>query len=96
MGESWALNHSDLKIQGHLGTGQFGDVVLAFLKSTTCTSRVKSHVDRMVAQGNTLASSKAVAVKFLKGSSAISCILCALLAVTNFMHIIGSLNMVFI
>jgi serine/threonine protein kinase len=68
--ESWELKHSDLAIQGHLGTGQFGDVVLAFLKNTTCTSRVKSHVDRMIAQGNTLTSSKVVAVKFLKDSIA--------------------------
>ena len=90
------LKRSDLEIQGHLGAGQFGDVALAFLKSTTCTSRVKSYVDRVVAQGNTLASSKAVAVKFLKGSSVILCILCGLLAVTDFMYSIDSLKDVFL
>ena len=40
------MKHTDLDLQGHLGKGQFGDVVLAILKNTLCTSRVKTY--RMV------------------------------------------------
>ena len=65
--DEWEMKHSDLELQGLLGKGQFGDVVLAFLKSTSCTSRVKTHIDRMVMQGDSLSTSKTVAVKFLKG-----------------------------
>ena len=72
--DEWEMKHSDLEIQGHLGKGQFGDVNLAFLKSTLCTSRVKTYIDRMVMQGDSLSTSKTVAVKYLKGK--ISCVNC--------------------
>ena len=72
--DEWEMKHSDLELQGHLGKGQFGDVVLAFLKSTSCTSRVKTYIDRMVMQGDSLSTSKTVAVKYLKGEK--SCVNC--------------------
>ena len=62
----WEMKHSDLEIQGPLGKGEFGDVMLAFLTSTTCTDRVKTYTDRMVMQGDSLSTSKTVAVKFLR------------------------------
>ena len=67
--DEWEMKHSDLEKQGQLGKGQFGDVVLAFLKSTSCTSRVKNYIDRMVMQGDSLSTSKTVAVKYLKGET---------------------------
>ena len=72
--EEWEMKHSDLELQGQLGKGQFGDVVLAFLKSTSCTSKVKNYIDRMVMQGDSLSTSKTVAVKYLKGKK--SCVNC--------------------
>ena len=72
--DEWEMKHSDLELQGRLGKGQFGDVVLAFLKSTSCTSRVKTYIDRMVMQGDSLSTSKTVAVKYLKGKK--SCVNC--------------------
>ena len=72
--DEWEMKHSDIEIQGHLGKGQFGDVVLAFLKSTSCTSRVKKYINRMVIQGDSLSTSKTVAVKYLKGEK--SCANC--------------------
>ena len=72
--DEWEMKHSDLEILGHLGKGQFGDVVLAFLKSTSCTSKVKKYIDRMVMQGDSLSTSKTVAVKYLKGEkSSVNC-----------------------
>ena len=70
--DEWKMKHSDLEIQGQLGKGQFGDVVLAFLKSTSCTSKVKNYIDRMLMQGDSLSTSKTVAVKYLKGKK--SCV----------------------
>ena len=67
MSDEWEMKHSDIEIQGHLGKGQFGDVVLAFLKNKSCTSKVKTYIDRMVMQGDSLSTSKTVAVKYLKG-----------------------------
>ena len=72
--DEWEMKHSDIEIQGHLGKGQFGDVVLAFLNSTSCTNRVKKYIDRMVIQGDSLSTSKTVAVKYLKGEK--SCANC--------------------
>ena len=65
------MKHSDLEVQGPLGKGQFGDVMLAFLTSTSCTDRVKSYTDRMVLQGDSLSTSKTVAVKFLRSEMAL-------------------------
>ena len=72
--DEWEMKHSDLELQGCLGKGQFGDVVLAFLKNTLCTSRVKTYINRMVMQGDSLSTSKTVAVKYLKGEE--SCVNC--------------------
>ena len=66
MNDEWRMKHSDLEVQGFLGKGQFGDVMLAFLTSTSCTDRVKSYTDRMVMQGNFLSMTNTVAVKFLR------------------------------
>ena len=66
--DEWEMKYSDLQIRGHLGSGQFGDVSLAFLTNPTCTPRVKSYVDRMYAQGDSLSSSCAVAMKAIKGT----------------------------
>ena len=38
----WEMTHSHLQLQGDLGKGQFGDVKLAYLKTMTCTRRVRN------------------------------------------------------
>ena len=64
----WEMTHSDLEPQGDLGKGQFGDVKLAYLKTMTCTRRVRNHLDRMIKLGNSISTSNTVAVKYLKGN----------------------------
>jgi serine/threonine protein kinase len=64
--DEWEMKYCDLQIQGHLGSGQFGDVSLAFLTNPACTTRVKSYFDRMCAQGDSLSLSCAVAMKSVK------------------------------
>ena len=66
--DEWEMKYCDLQIQGHLGSGQFGDVSLAFLTNPACTTRVKSYFDRMCTQGDSLSLSCAVAVKSVKGT----------------------------
>ena len=67
--DGWEMKHCDLEIQGQLGKGHFGDVMLGFLTSTSCTDRVKSYTDRMVMQGDSLHTSKTVAVKYLRSEN---------------------------
>ena len=62
------MSHDDLELQSSLGMGQFGDVKLAFLKSTSCTDRIKSYIDRMKGAGESLSTCRTVAVKFLRGN----------------------------
>ena len=64
----WEMTHSHLEIQGKLGKGQFGDVKLAYLKTMTCTRRVRNYMDRMIKLGNSMSTLNAVAVKYLKGT----------------------------
>ena len=64
----WEMTHSHLEIQGDLGKGQFGDVKLAYLKTMTCTRRVRNYMDRMIELGNSMSTLNAVAVKYLKGT----------------------------
>ena len=64
----WEMTHSHLELLGDLGTGQFGDVKLAYLKTMTCTRRVRNYVDRMIKLGNSMSTLNAVAVKYLKGN----------------------------
>jgi proto-oncogene tyrosine-protein kinase Ret len=65
----WEMSHDDLELQGSLGMGQFGDVKLAFLKSTPCTDRIRSYIDRMKGAGESLSTCRTVAVKFLRGTT---------------------------
>ena len=66
--DEWEMKYCDLQIRGHLGSGQFGDVSLAFLTNPICTPRVKSYIDRMCAQGDSLSLSCAVAMKSIRGT----------------------------
>ena len=66
--DEWEMKYCDLQIRGHLGSGQFGDVSLAFLTNPTCTPIVKSYIDRMCTQGDSLSLSCAVAMKSIKGT----------------------------
>ena len=67
MNDEWEMKPSDLVLQGDLGKGSFGKVKLAFLKSTTRNSTVKTYFNRMATQGESLSTSRTVAVKFLEG-----------------------------
>ena len=64
----WEMTHSHLELQGDLGKGQFGDVKLAYLKTITCTRRVRNYMDRMIKLGNSMSTLNVVAVKYLKGN----------------------------
>ena len=64
----WEMTHSHLEHQGDLGKGQFGDVKLAYLKTITCTRRVRNYMDRMIKLGNSMSTLNVVAVKYLKGN----------------------------
>ena len=65
--DDWEISPDDLELQGSLGKGQFGDVKLALVKNMSCTSKLKNYMVRQVAAGESLSTSRAVAVKYLRG-----------------------------
>ena len=65
--DEWEISPDDLELQEKLGKGQFGDVKLALVKNMSCTSKLRNYVDRQVAGGESLSTSRAVAVKYLRG-----------------------------
>ena len=77
----WEMTHSHLELQGDLGKGQFGDVKLAYLKTITCTRRVRNYMDRMIKLGYSMSTLNTVAVKYLKGNYNNS--LCYILVTTS-------------
>jgi serine/threonine protein kinase len=67
--DDWEISPDDFKLQGNLGKGQFGDVKIALIENMSCTSKLRNYMDRRVAAGESLSTSSAVAVKYLRDTT---------------------------
>ena len=66
--DEWEISPDDLELQGNLGKGQFGNVKLAFIKNMSCSHKLRNYINMQVAGGESFSTSRAVAVKYLRGT----------------------------